>query len=94
MIYLLHISLGPAEDGAERLGAEHVPQRGGGDQPRGLGVVVHVVDRALRVRHAVVHHGIHVHRHAVLRQDLTRKIFFEPIFCFVLMLSSHLEAGR
>ena len=40
-----------AEDLGEVPGAEHVPQRGGGQQPGGPVVVVVVADRAQRVGH-------------------------------------------
>ena len=40
-----------AEDLGEVPGAEHVPQRGGGQQPGGPVVVVVVADRAQGVRH-------------------------------------------
>ena len=39
------------QDAAQRLGAEHVPQRGGRQQPRALPVVVHVSHARGRVAH-------------------------------------------
>ena len=52
-------------------GPQHVPQRGGGQQPGGAAVVVHVGHGVGRVGHLVVHDGVHKHRHTVLRQDLS-----------------------
>ena len=70
---LLHVpgnGLSVRQDLLEALGAEDVPERGGGQQPRGGRVVVHVGDRADRVPHLVEHDRVHKHRHTVLRQDL------------------------
>ena len=58
------------QDVPEVLCPEHVPEGGGGQQPRGAAVVVHVRDGARRVLHLVVHDGVHEDSHAVLRQDL------------------------
>ena len=58
------------ENVAEVAGSQHVPQRGGGQQPGGAAVVVHVGHGVNGVLHLVVHDGVHKHRHAVLGQDL------------------------
>ena len=54
---------------------QHIPQSGGGQQPGGPAVVVHVGHRTGCVPDLVVHDGVHEHRHAVLGQDLQGKIF-------------------
>ena len=46
------------------------PERGRGEQSRGLAVVVDVRDGGGGVGHLVVHDGVHVDRHGILRQDL------------------------
>ena len=51
-------------------GAQHIPQSGGGQQPGGPAVVVHVGHGVDGVGHLVVHDGVHENRHAVLCQDL------------------------
>ena len=50
--------------------SQHIPQSGGGQQPGGPAVVVHVGHGVDGVLHLVVHDGVHKHRHAVLGQDL------------------------
>ena len=63
---------------SESHGSQHVPQRGGGQQPRRPSVVVHVGHGVDGVLHLVVHDGVHKHRHAVLGQDLcNNKIYLE-----------------
>ena len=60
------------ENVAEVAGSQHVPQRGGGQQPGRAAVVVHVGHGVGGVGHLVVHDGVHKHRHAVLGQNLGR----------------------
>ena len=49
---------------------QHIPQGGGGQQPGGPAVVVHVGHGVDGVLHLVVHDGVDEHRHRVLGQDL------------------------
>ena len=50
-----------------------VPEGGGGQQPGGLAVVVHVGDGADGVGHLVVHDGVHVNRNGILGQNLEKE---------------------
>ena len=54
-------------DSAKR---EFEPERGGGQEPGGLAVIVDVGDGGDGVGHLVVHDGVYADRHGVLRQDL------------------------
>ena len=47
----------------QRHGSQHVPQRGGGQQPRLAAVVVHVGHGVNGVLHLVVHDGVDEDRH-------------------------------
>ena len=60
-------------DYMEVLGAEHVPERGGAEQPGGLGRVGHVHHGGHGVEHFEVDHGVHGDGHAVLGEDLLRR---------------------
>ena len=60
------------EDLAEVLRAEHIAQRGGGEEAGRPVGVLHVRHRHRRVLDAVVHDGVHGHGHRVLRQDLRK----------------------
>ena len=59
------------KDLAEVLRAEHVAQRGGGEEASGAVRVLNVRHRHRRVLDAVVDDGVDGHRHRVLRQDLS-----------------------
>ena len=53
-------------------GPQHVPQRGGGQQPGGAAVVVHIRHGGGWVPHLVVHDGVDEHRDRVLGEDLKK----------------------
>ena len=57
-------------DYVEVLGAEHVPERGGGQDPGGFSGVGHVHHGGQGVEHLEVDHGVHGDGHAVLSEDL------------------------
>ena len=69
-LHLVCDGLPVGEDVAEVAGPQHVPQRGGRQQPGRAAVVVHVGHGVDSVLNLVVHDGVHKHRHAVLGQDL------------------------
>jgi len=58
----------------EVLGAEDSAQRGLGEQTGRPGRVLDVAHRYRGVRHSVVDHRIHRHRHRVLRQNLSHSV--------------------
>ena len=60
-------------DYVEVLGAEHVPERGGGQDPGGFSGVGHVHHGGQGVEHLEVDHGVHGDSHAVLGEDLLRR---------------------
>ena len=67
------------QDFSESHCAQHISQGGGGQQPGGPAVVVHVGHGVDGVLHLVVHDGIDEHCHAVLREDLKRYV---PLMIF------------
>ena len=54
----------------EVLGAEHVPERGGAEQPGGLGRVGHVHHGGHGVEHFEVNHGVYSDSNAVFCENL------------------------
>ena len=72
-LHLLSDGLPVGQDVAQVPGAQHIPQGGGGQQPGGPAVVVHVGHGVDGVLHLVVHDGVDKHRHGVLGQDLEYK---------------------
>ena len=65
-LHLLSDGLPVRQDVAQVPGAQHIPQGGGGQQPGGPAVVVHVGHGTDAVIDFVVHDGIDKHRHRVL----------------------------
>ena len=56
------------EDVSEVLGAEDIPEGGGGQQPRRQARVLHVADGGHRVVDLVVDDGVHGNGHGVLER--------------------------
>ena len=71
-LHFLSNGLSITENISQSHRAENIPQGGGGQQPGGPAVVVHVGDGVRGVGHLVVHDGVDEHRHTVLGQDLER----------------------
>lgn len=61
-----------AKDLVKRSGAQHVPQRGLGQQPSGLMCIGHVSYRYGRIAYSVIDDSVHGHRHTVFCQHLLR----------------------
>lgn len=69
-LHVLWYGVPVAEDLVKRSGAQHVPQRGLGQQPSGLMCVGHVSYRYGRIAHSVIDDSVHGHRHTVFCQHL------------------------
>ncbi len=72
-LHLFSNGLSVTENVSKSHRTEHVPKGGGGQQPRGAAVVVHVGHGVGGVGHLVVHDGVDKHRHRVLGQNLQQR---------------------
>ena len=64
-----------AEDLGEGVASQSVPQRGLGQETRGIGCIVDVLDRRHRIADPKLDDGINIDRHTVFSENLQAMIY-------------------